>query len=93
MTNEPVTSDKQAWQIVLAYAKRWQIEVTWRYAKSELAMESPRLWAWENRLKLLLIVTLAYAFLLSLLDPRLDDTRLWLLRHWCHRTVSGVRPL
>ena len=60
--------------------------MTWRYAKSELAMESPRLWAWNNRLKLLLIVTLAYAFLLLLLDPLLQDLKQWLLRTWCHRT-------
>jgi len=39
----------------------------WRYSKSELAMESPRVWIWERREKLLLIVTLVYAFLLSLL--------------------------
>jgi hypothetical protein len=30
-------------------------------------MESPRVWIWERREKLLLIVTLVYAFLLSLL--------------------------
>ncbi len=86
LTTEPVALQEDAWQIVLAYAKRWQIEMTWRYAKSELAMESPRLWAWHNRLKLLLIVTLAYAFLLSLLDPLLQDLKQWLLRRWCHRT-------
>ena len=46
-----------------------------RFDKSELAMESPRVWAWENRLKLLLIVALAYAFLLSLLAPALTELR------------------
>ncbi len=30
-------------------------------------MESPRVWIWERREKLLLIATLVYAFLLSLL--------------------------
>jgi hypothetical protein len=60
--------------------------MAWRYGKAELAMESPRLWSWQNRLKLLLIVALAYAFLLTLLDPLLDDVRQWLLRNWCHRT-------
>lgn len=86
LTSEPIATTEDAWQIVLAYARRWQIEMTWRYAKSELAMESPRLWAWENRLKLLLIVTLAYAFLLSLLEPLLRELRQWLLDHFCHRT-------
>ena len=70
----------------MAYGRRWQIEMTWRYSKSELAMESPRLWFWENRAKLLLMVSLAYAFLLSLLDPLLREPRAWLLSHWCHRT-------
>ena len=38
--------------------------------KTDLDMESPRFWFWENRLKLLLMVRLLYSFLLSLLDPR-----------------------
>jgi hypothetical protein len=86
LTNEPLEQLQDAWRIVLAYARRWQVEMTWRYSKSELAMESPRLWFWHNRLKLLLMVTLAYAFLLSLLDSSLQLLRQWLLRYWCHRT-------
>lgn len=86
LTTEPVASQEEAWQVVSAYARRWQIEMAWRYTKSELAMQSPRLWSWHNRLKLLLIVTLAYAFLLSLLHPALQELRLWLLRTYCHRT-------
>jgi hypothetical protein len=86
LTNEPVETAEDAWRIVMAYARRWQIEQTFRYNKSELAMESPRLWTWERRLKLLYMVTLAYAFLLSLLDPALELLRKWLLRHYCHRT-------
>lgn len=77
---------EDAWRVVSAYARRWQIETAWRYNKSELAMESPRVWAWENRLKLLLIVALAYAFLLSLLEPALTQLREWLLETWRHRT-------
>ena len=34
-------------------------------------MESPRLWFWETRLKLLLMASLVHAFLLSLLDSSL----------------------
>lgn len=56
------------------------------YGKSELALESPRLWAWERRHKLLLIVTLAYAFLLSLLTGMDASVRQRLLRQWCHCT-------
>lgn len=65
--------------------------MTWRYGKSALAMESPRVWTWERRLRLLLMVTLAYAFLLSLLDPRLLELREQLLRRWCHRTGTRCR--
>lgn len=86
LTTEPIQTADDAWAVVLAYARRWQIELVWRYGKSELALESPRLWAWERRHKLLMLATLAYAFLLSLLDPGLHALRQHLLRHWCHRT-------
>ena len=91
LTSDPVTSTDDAWRIVFAYARRWQVELTYRYAKSELAMESPRLWSWHNRLKLMLMVSLVYAFLLSLLSPALQALRDWLLRHWCHRTGKRYR--
>jgi hypothetical protein len=89
LTNQPVLSVRQAWHFIRAYARRWQIEMAWRYSKSELAFESPRLWSWTNRLKLLLMATLAYAFLLSLLCP--EELRLWLLQHWCPRTGKRCR--
>jgi hypothetical protein len=63
----------------------------YRFPKTELAMESPRLWFWDNRLKLLAMVALVYAFLLSLLAPQLADFRTWLLRHFCHRTGQRYR--
>jgi hypothetical protein len=91
LTNEPIEDVDDAWRFVLAYARRWQIEMTYRYAKCELAMESPRLWSWENRLKLLLMVSLVYAFLLSLLHHSFDDSRTLLLRLWCHRTGKRSR--
>jgi len=86
LTSEPITCLEDAWQIIFIYVRRWQIEMTYRYAKSELAIESPRLWAWKNRIKIMMMVALVYAFLLSLLDSQFDDLRHWLLRHWCHRT-------
>lgn len=91
LTNEPVLDIEAGWRIVFAYARRWQIEMAWRYCKHELAFQSPRLWRWDNRLKLLLMATLAYAFLLSLLDPALTALRRWLLRFWCHRTGKRCR--
>jgi len=65
--------------------------MTIRYNKSELALESPRLVKWQHRKKLLLMATLAYAFLLSLLDPQFDTLRRWLLRTFCHRTGKRSR--
>lgn len=84
LTSEPIHSPKQAWQIVFAYARRWQIEMSLRFTKSELAFESPRLLHWEARLKFLLIASLAYAFLLSLLPN--TDFLFQLLSTYCHRT-------
>lgn len=91
LTNEPIQSVDDAWRIVLAYARRWLIETTFRYHKCELALESPRLWQWDNRLKLLLMVTVVYAFLLSLLKLEDQELRDWLLHHWCHRTGKRYR--
>ena len=87
----PITAVEQAFLVIRTYARRWQLEMAWRYTKSELAFRSPRLWSWHNRLKLLLIAALAYAFLLSLLAPLLDGLRLLLLRHWCRRTGKRCR--
>jgi hypothetical protein len=91
LTTEPVRTADDAWHIVFIYLRRWQVETTWRYGKSELAMESPRVWTWARREKLLLMATLVYAFLLSLLDPAMDEVRRWLLRCWCHRTGKRSR--
>jgi hypothetical protein len=91
LTNEPVLSKDDAWRVVLSYARRWQVEMSFRYQKSELAMESPRLWRWDNRLKLLLMVSLVYAFLLSLLEPAFALLLARLLRGWCHRSGKRYR--
>jgi hypothetical protein len=93
LTNEPIASLEEAWRVVFAYARRWQIEMTYRYSKTELAMESPRLWSWERRLKLLFLATLAYAFLLSLLKSDCPQQMEELLRQWCHRTGERHRQV
>jgi hypothetical protein len=91
LTNEFVQTDKQAWQLVHAYARRWQIEQSFRFNKSELAMESCRLWFWENKMKLLQVVALVYAFLLTLLAKELLPHIQTLLRTGCHRTGKRAR--
>jgi hypothetical protein len=91
LTNEPIQTEEDAWHVVFVYARRWQIEMTWRYSKSELGFESPRLWTWQARVKLLMIASLAFAFLLSLLDLCFQTMREQLLRFWCHRTGKRYR--
>ena len=86
LTNKPMATVEDAWKVVFAYARRWQVELCYRACKTDLTMESPRLWFWENRLKLLLMVSL-----LSLLDPRCQPLLQVLLRHWCHRTGKRYR--
>lgn len=91
LTSEPVHTSEQAWNIVFAYARRWQIEMSLRFTKCEMAFESPRLLAWQARLKFLLIASLAYAFLLSLLP----NTDFWsrLFSTFCHRTGQWSRDI
>jgi Transposase DDE domain len=91
LTNEAITTVDEAWRIVLAYNRRWQIEMSIRFDKAELAMESPRLRDWSARWKLLLLAALAHAFLLTLLIPGYAEVREWLLSMWCHRTGQRSR--
>ena len=93
ITNERVRTEEQAWEIFFIYKRRWQIETSFRYGKCELAMESPRLWSFENRLKLLGIVLLVYAFLLHLLEDIYSEQVQALLRLKCHRTGERYREI
>jgi hypothetical protein len=86
ITNDPVQTEGQAREIFFSYRRRGPIETAFRYAKCELALECPRLWSWEARLKLLSMVVLLYTFLLSLLDPIHHDLIQALLRFKCHHT-------
>jgi hypothetical protein len=86
ITNEPVETEEQAWEIFFSYKRRWQIETSFRYAKCELAMESPRVWFYEDRLKLFAIVLVVYAFLLHVLGENHADLLQTILRLKCHRT-------
>jgi hypothetical protein len=56
-------------------------------------MESPRLWSFENRLTLLGIVTLVYAFLLHLLNPMYSRLVSLVLHLKCHRTGKRCREV
>ena len=85
LTNEPVETDEQAWDMVFSYVRRWKIEESFRFQKTELVLESLRLREWEPRRKMLLLVTLASGFLLSMLVPPLWLARSRLLDSWCQR--------
>jgi hypothetical protein len=91
LTNEPAATFEQAWRIVAGYTRRWQVEMSFRCVKTEFGIESIRQQHWEHRLKLLAVVPLAYAFLLSLLDPQRRELKTWLLDNWCHRTGRRSR--
>lgn len=91
LTNEPVHSAEDAWRIVLAYARRWHIEQAFRNLKSELAMQSLRVYQWEARRKLLGLLTLAYAYLMDLLRLVPRCARDWLFDYACPRTGAHVR--
>ncbi len=91
LTSEPVESAEQAWAIVFAYVRRWQIELVFKHCKSELSFQSPRVWDWQGRLKLLGLATLAYAFLLHLLSEQYAPVRRWLFRYACHRTGTHLQ--
>jgi len=90
ITNDAVKTQAQAWEVFFSYRRRWQIELSFRYAKCELALQCPRLWSLEARLKLLGMVVLVSAFLLSLLDPVHDELVKALLRFKCHRRTITV---
>lgn len=90
LTNLPLDSVGMAWQVFFYYMHRWNIEQAFRFGKSELAMQSPRLWFFQNTLKLLSIVSLVYDFLLHLLK----NWHSWafaLLNTWCPRTGERYR--
>lgn len=65
LTPETITTDEQAWCVVFASVRRWQIELSGKSEKSALAFQSPRVYEGEAREQLLLLATLAYAFLLT----------------------------
>src|SRR5207248_3394045 len=93
LTNERVETTADAWNVVLAYARRWQIEMTFRNLKSELAIQSLRVYDWEGRLKLLGMLTLAYAFLMDLMREEGRTARDWLIDYVCHRSGAHLRAV
>lgn len=69
---------------------RWEAEQGFRFLKSEMGLESPRLWFWDNRMKLMAIVTLVYDFLLHILRNWKSVIPI-LFKRWAHRTGKRYR--
>ncbi|WP_240543578.1 hypothetical protein [Spirosoma foliorum] len=90
LTSVLIKTVTDAWEMVHSYMHRWQVEQAFRVGKAELGMESPRLWFWENRLKLLAMVALVYDFLLSLLRNWPHWVPLF-LKQWVPRTGNRHR--
>ena len=93
LTNEVVQTAADAWKVVMAYARRWQVEMAFRNLKSELAIQSLRIYDWEGRLKLLGLLTLAYAFLMDLMRQQERAARDWLIDYACHRSGEHLREV
>jgi hypothetical protein len=85
LTNEQIDTIGMAWEIFFSYIRRWDVEQAFRFNKSELGIQSIRLWFWENRKKMMAIVVLVYDFLLQLL--RNWKTIVWaIINKYCKRT-------
>jgi hypothetical protein len=88
-----VESAEDAWKGVLASARRWHVEMLFRNLKSELAIQSLRVDRWEDRLKRLRLVTLAYAFLMEMMSKDTKKARYFLMAYACHRTRTHLREV
>jgi hypothetical protein len=91
LTNQPINSLEDAGvsssDMPAAGEWRWPTGIP----RPSWPWEGPRLWRKENPLKLLLLVSLVYAFLLSLINYAQRPLVELRLRHWCHRTGKRYR--
>ena len=93
LTNEAVSTAEDAWKVVFAYMRRWRIEMAFRHLKSDMGIQSLRVYGWEDRLKLLGLLTLAYGFLMTLMAESMRIARDWLLDVACHRRGQRLRQV
>ena len=70
--------------------KRWDIEQVFRFGKTAMGIESPRLWFFDRTLKLLALVTLVMDFLLSFVAFK--KKKAWkIIQQWFPRTGNRQR--
>lgn len=79
---------KKEYQLVDAQGNR---RAAWKIARGKRGGPERTVWDWEPREKLLLLATLAYAFLLTLLSPCFEPVRRFVLRRYGHRTGRHCR--
>ena len=85
LTNTPVETSIDAWKLCFAYFHRWNIEQAFRFNKAELGIEAPRLWSWENRLKMMAIIILVFDFLMQMVRNWNGWVRMF-IQKWGKRT-------
>ena len=85
LTNVEVDAIGIAWEMFFSYIQRWDIEQAFRFNKSELGIQSIRLIIFENRLKLMALVTLIYQFLLQLWR-NWHPAAFLIMKKWCPRS-------
>jgi hypothetical protein len=79
-----------AWELFRSYIQRWDIEQAFRFNKSELGIQSLRLRDFEDKLKMLALVTLIYEFLLQLWR-NWHTAAFCIINKWCHRTDKRLQ--
>ena len=85
LTDAEVDSIGIAWEILKSYIQRWDIEQAFRFLKSELGIQAIRLRDFENRCKMMALVTLVYEFLLQFWRNWHLPAFLF-IKKWCQRT-------
>jgi hypothetical protein len=85
VTNRCIETEEQAWECYKAYCRRWQVETIFRFEKSELAIETIRLWTREKRNKLLQMIALVHSLLLHFLEDEFKELVEWILHEYCRR--------
>lgn len=85
LTDLIVDSVGLAWEIFKSYILRWDIEQAFRFNKTELGIQAIRLKEFQNRLKMMAMVTLIYEFLLQFWR-NWHTAACLVIKKWCPRT-------
>ncbi|GAC1368504.1 MAG: hypothetical protein NVS2B12_27350 [Ktedonobacteraceae bacterium] len=85
VTDKCIETEEQAWECYKAYCRRWKVETVFRFEKSELAIETIRIWTRKKRQKLLHMISLIHSILLHFLDEKYKDLVEWILNEYCCR--------